>query len=199
MRMARFSRLLSRVGLAAALIAPGAPARADFLDDLFGGGDSGPQAAAPVRARAVRRAPRDTYSIRLLDARKPRRHKERADGEQETARTDAGHGPYVAGSRPQKPALCAVADSAKPDTSTAYLHDETLRAGDSVVTEGSIIVFKGNHACPHRASDFVSVARADLPRTKRNALAALELGMRAPQRSFAPDSPAGHPRIAGAR
>ncbi len=202
MRKARFSSLLTRIGLLAIVTLSGAPARADFLDDLFGGGDSAPQAAAPARARPTRAKParnvsRDTYSIRLLDARKPRRQKDRADAEQETAKGDAGHGPYVAGSRPQKAALCVSADAARPDNSTAYLRDETLRAGDSVVTEGSIIVFKGNRACPHRATDFVSVARADLPRGKRNALAALELGMRAPQRAFTVEASADRARVAG--
>ncbi|RTL79534.1 MAG: hypothetical protein EKK29_20770 [Hyphomicrobiales bacterium] len=189
MRVQLLYRLLSGAGCLAVfsvILVSGAPARADFLDDLFGG-DGAPQ-PAPVRMKPARRAVRN-FSIRPLDEhRLQRAAKEPGDG------GDAGHGPYVAGSRPQKAALCDTAGPVKLDSSSAYLRDETLRAGDSVVTDGAIVVFKGSRACPHSASDFVSVARADLPKAKRNALAALEQGMRSPQRGFVIE--ADQPKIA---
>ncbi len=193
MRVELLYRLLSGAGRIASLsllLAASAPARADFLDDLFGGGE-----AAPPPVRVQRPPPRKavrSFSIRTLEERKSARA---AKEPNDAGEGDAGHGPYVAGSRPQKPALCVASSSTKPDSSTAYLRDQTLRDGDSVVTDGAIVVFKGNHACPHSASDFVSVARADLPRAKRNALAALEQGMRAPQRGFTLDPE--RPKIAG--
>ncbi len=193
MRVGLLHRVSSGVGRIAALtliLVVNAPARADFLDDLFGGGDATPQ-PAPTWARPARKAVRN-FSIRPLEERKPARMaKEQNNGDS----GDAGHGPYVAGSRPQKAALCTAPGPAKLDGSTAYLRDETLRAGDSVVTDGAIVVFKGSRACPHSASDFVTVARADLPKAKRNALAALEQSMRSPQRGFVIS--ADGPRIAG--
>lgn len=190
MRVQLLYRLMSgagRLAVISVMLVSGAPARADFLDDLFGGGDGAPQ-PAPVRMKPVRRAVRN-FSIRPLDEhRLQRAAKEPGDG------GDAGHGPYVAGSRPQKAALCETAGPAKRDSSSAYLRDETLRPGDSVVTDGAIVVFKGSRACPHSAADFVSVVRADLPRAKRNALVALEQGMRSPQRGFVIE--ADRPKIA---
>lgn len=189
MRIFRFSK---SVGLVAAftLLLASAPASADFLDDLFGGGESAAPPPAPVRARPQRKA-REGFSIRSLDERKSARVAKDKKDEDE----DAGHGPYVAGSRPVRAALCASPGAAKVDNATAYLRDETLRAGDSVVTDGAIVVFKGNRGCPHGASDFVSVARADLPKVKRNALAALEQSMRSPQRSFSIEDD--QPKVAG--
>jgi len=160
-----------------------APAQAGFLEDLFGGDDT-PQAAPAPRARAARptRAARSEFSIRINEGRRASRTADR-----KATDADGDHRDYVAGSRPQKPRLCAPAGETKETaeaTTTAYLRDETLRAGDSVVTDGDIVVFKGRSACPHTARDFVSLARSDLPKAKRNALAALEQTMRAPPRAF---------------
>lgn len=179
-RLYRLSRDAGRIAGLFLLLAASAPARADFLDDLFGGGDSAPP---PAASRPARKAQRGSFSVHPLAEHKSART---TKGHEEG---DAGHGPYVAGSRPQKAALCGAADPATSERSTAYLRDETLRAGDSIVTDGAIVVFKGSRACPHRASDFVSVARADLPRSTRNTLAALEQSMRSPQRGFTIDAP----------
>lgn len=188
MRVELLYKLSNGVGLIAAfsLLLAVAPARGDFLDDLFGG-DSAPQ-PAPFRAKPARKAGRDGFSIRTLGNHKPSRMAKDQNAD------DAGHGPYVAGSRPQKAALCNATGGATKEPALAYLRDETLRAGDSIVTDRAIVVFKGSHACPHTAADFVSVARADLPRAKRNALATLEQSMRSPQRGFALE--AGRSKIA---
>jgi hypothetical protein len=159
-----------------------APARADFLDDLFGGGSND---APPPHVRPSR-GPRDNFSIRLKE---PRRQ---AAKQRKIARTGPAEDQkqYVAGSRPQKPLLCAapgptnVKADDKLEESTAYMRDETLRAGDSVVTPGEIVVFKGGDACPHAHSDFVSLARSGLPKVKRNALVSLQQGLKSPPRAF---------------
>jgi hypothetical protein len=159
-----------------------APAKADFLDDLFGGGSNDAPGPAP-RARPARAA-RDNFSIRLKEPRRAAQHK--------VARTpDDDHKEYVAGSRPQKPLLCAVPNQPKADDksdeATAYIRDETLRAGDSIVTPGEIVVFKGGGGCPHAQSDFTSLARSGLPKVKRNALVSLQQGLKSPPRAFTVD------------
>jgi|WetSurMetagenome_2_1015567.scaffolds.fasta_scaffold465125_1 hypothetical protein len=159
------------------------PAQADFLDDLFGGGSNDATPGPAPRARPSRGG-RDNFSIHLKEPRRAQRKVAReAPGE-------GPGGPYVAGSRPQKPLLCMTSAQApdkgdgKSDESVAYLRDETLRAGDSIVTPGEIVVFKGGGACPHVAKDFVSLARSGLPKVKRNALAALQQGLKSPSRAF---------------
>jgi hypothetical protein len=162
-------------------IAVSAPAKADFLDDLFGGGNDAPPPAQRARPTHV---PRDNFSIRLKEPRRQAQKKapRAAPGEDQKQ--------YVAGSRPQKPLLCAVqgqpADKAddKSGESTAYIRDETLRAGDSIVTPGEIVVFKGGGGCPHAQTDFVSLARSSLPKVKRSALISLQQGLKAPPRAF---------------
>lgn len=161
-----------------------APAKADFLEDLFGGGFSEPPPAP--RAHAV---PRDNFSIKLRDTRKS--HKKPSgpgDGAQ-----------YVAGSRPQKPLLCAVQTEPedKRGESTAYLRDETLRAGDSIVTPGEIVVFKGGGGCPHASGDFVSLSRSGLPVVKRNALVSLQQGLKSPRNLDDDDDQPSDARTAG--
>ncbi len=157
-------------------------AQAGFLEDLFGDDDA-PRQAAPPAPRAARPARRSGgFSIRLNEVRKPNRK-----AIQEDDRDDPNdHREYVAGSRPHKPRLCAMSERAQTpaDHSSDYLRDETLQAGDSVVTERSIIVFRGQSACPHTARDFVPLAQSGLPRAQRNALADLERAMRTPARRF---------------
>ncbi|MGJ0509932.1 MAG: hypothetical protein ACR652_22960 [Methylocystis sp.] len=172
-----------------AILALGAPAEAGFLEDLFGIDDGVQHAPPPPRARAPRNSGRGDYSIRVLEGRKA------SGGAQKNA--DGDRRDYVAGSRPQKPRLCATPEQAATAApSSAYLRDETLRAGDSVVTDGDIVVFKGRSACPHTAADFVSVARSDLPKAKRNALVALEQAMKSPAPVFTVGAHA-RPRLVG--
>jgi hypothetical protein len=183
-------------------LAASAPAKADFLDDLFGGGSNDAAPAAAQRARPARAA-RDNFSIRLKE---PRRPVAKRVEPKKVAREAAGddHGAFVAGSRPQKPLLCADPATAsdksddKSGEATAYLRDETLRAGDSIVTPGEIVVFKGGGACPHAPKDFVSLARSGLQKTKRSALISLQQGLKAPPPAFDVDGakPSG-PRIVG--
>lgn len=161
------------------ILALAAPARADFLDDLFGSFESAPR-WAPAAPRATphrHRFSRRSFSIRLSEPRKEKKAIREAQSDPQDS---------AAGSKPQKPRLCAAPGGAPAhtDASTAYLRDETLRAGDSIVTESRIVVFTGRGACPHKAADFVSIARADLSRSRRNALAALEDAMRSPTSRF---------------
>jgi hypothetical protein len=165
---------------AAVLIAfaPISPARAGFLEELFGAEET-PQAAPPPRARPAKKSSGAGFSIRLNEGRK-------AAAKTAPQDADGGRRDYVAGSRPLKPRLCTVASRSEPTErqSADYLRDETLRSGDSVVTDGDIIVFKGRSACPHTAGDFVPLARSSLPRAQRNALADLERAMKSPARRF---------------
>lgn len=144
-----------------------APAKADFLDDLFGGGSSEPQPAPRARP-----APRDNFSIKLKESRKPLAQKKKPHAPGDGAQ-------YVAGSRPQKPLLCA--EDEKTGEASAYLRDETLRAGDSIATPGEIVVFKGGGGCPHASGDFVSLTRSGLPKVKRNALVSLQQALKSPR------------------
>jgi hypothetical protein len=162
-------------------------AQAGFLEEIFGGDDAPPQVAAP-RAHAPRRSGGGDFSIRLNEGRRAGRATEGRKAVRATKAApdaDGDRRDYVAGSRPQKPHLCAVSQNAPAEgTETAYLRDETLRAGDSVVTTGDIVVFKGHSACPHTAADFVPLARANLPRGRRNVLADLERAMKSPAHPF---------------
>jgi hypothetical protein len=175
------------IGACAALMVASSaipPAQAGFLEDLFGDDDAPRQAAPPPRA-AARPARRSGagLSSRLNEVRKATRSKaaREADGDDPN-----DHREYVAGSRPHKPRLCGVTEQARTQTdhSADYLRDETLHAGDSIVTDRSIIVFRGNSACPHTAADFVPLAQSGLPKAQRNALADLERAMRSPARRF---------------
>lgn len=164
------------------------PAEADFLEDLFGGGDSAPQSAQAPRARPMRASGRIEFSVRMNEARKAIRAP--------SAKTATRENDSVAGSKPQKPRFCPSTGEAKAASTSVWLRDETLRAGDSVVTDGSIVVFKGHSACPHTAADFVSVARSDLPKEKRNTLVTLERAMRSPDRRFGADADSS-PKVIG--
>ncbi len=148
-----------------------ASAKADFLDDLFGGGSEPAHAApsAPARApRAKRAQPTGhiSFSIRANDSRRSVVRKT------DEAKNDQPKFP--------KAVFCATNVPARtaPASAEVRMADGTLRAGDSVVTSGGILVFKGHAACPHNAADFVSLAQSKLPRDKRNALESLEHTMK---------------------
>jgi hypothetical protein len=170
-------------------------ANADFLDDLFGD-DQRVAAPPPSRERSIRMRsrPRGDFSIRLNEGHRAakassQRFRGHSAGTGHTRTIEGNSKPdekYSAGSRPQKAALCFTASEAQPAlaNSTAYLHDETLRAGDGVVTEGAIVIFRGRGACPHSPADFVPVAHALLPRSTKNALVLLQQGMRSPHHVF---------------
>jgi hypothetical protein len=67
-----------------------------------------------------------------------------------------------------------------PVESKAVLNDNTLRAGDTVVTSEGVRVFRGG-AFPHKSSDFMSLAETrDLPAEKRGALAAIDRLVKTP-------------------
>jgi len=52
--------------------------------------------------------------------------------------------------------------------------DSTLRKGDYVMTPKGFVVFAGASRLPHRASDFVAIAKAQIPATQRSALQSME-------------------------
>jgi len=187
-RFSLFSSLRSPgliVGLAAMALT--FPAQADFLDDLFGSGASAPQSTPAPRARPMRPSGRVEFSLRPAEGHKA------IHGAVKAAVHDSAS---ATGSKPQKPHFCDAAGQSQTAATSVWLRDETLRAGDSVVTDGSIVVFKGHSACPHTAADFVSVARSDLPKAKRNALATLEQAMRAPEHRFNADGDSA-PKVVG--
>jgi hypothetical protein len=53
------------------------------------------------------------------------------------------------------------------------MQDPTLRKGDAVMTASGMRVFAGGHA-PYGAQNFTSLAKATIPRQRRDALAAIE-------------------------
>ena len=72
-------------------------------------------------------------------------------------------------------ALKAAAAAARPED--AHLRDKTLRSGDVVATSNGLKVFRGSEQFPHRASDFVPVARAQNI-AQRTVLEALDRSLR---------------------
>lgn len=175
----RFCKSIASASIFLLALAPATAARADFLDDLFGGGaqEQAPRASAAPRARRAP-VPRASFSIRLNEGKKlahgPRDKKS-------VAFRDGGQGE----ARFPKPVFCyarSAQPAGAPDSADTRLHDGTLRSGDTVVTQTGILVFKGHAACPHNAGDFVALAAAGLPRGKREALFALERTLHAAQR-----------------
>jgi hypothetical protein len=156
-----------------------APAHAGFLDELFGGDDGEPARSAPPRAR-VRTAPspRLSFSVRVNAPKKVARERARPVERRIVDKNDLepGNAPNGKIARLPKTAFCYAnaADPAAADGPDARLHDSTLRMGDSVVTADGILVFKGRVGCPHRNTDFVGLAAANLPRRQRNILFSLE-------------------------
>jgi hypothetical protein len=183
---------VSRAGLAFLVLAfASGPARADFLDDLFGGPEPAarPQASAPShreRAAAPERAHRRENTLRTEVRMMPvvERAKPRAGRAQVAAQNPAPpkvDGSTAAGSKPVAVALCAPEETiagAQPSSLLAY--DKTLRNGDILVTDGGVQVFRGHTACPHSARDFIALSSAGLPRGKRNVLLAIEEATRRP-------------------
>lgn len=94
---------------------------------------------------------------------------------------DAAAAGTAAGSRPVAPAFC-VRRGRAPGTASRLrqiLDDRTLRAGDIVVTDVGVRVFRGARACPHIWREFVTPGTADLSAGAKAYLAKLEIAMRA--------------------
>ncbi len=81
-----------------------------------------------------------------------------------------------------KPAACGCHSTAgAPVDNKAVLNDPTLRAGDTVVTNSGVRVFKGG-AYPYKSTDFLSLAESrDVPVAKRGALAAIDRVVKTPR------------------
>jgi hypothetical protein len=169
------ARIACALSLAAlfAFDAGGDGARAGFLEELFGLG--APQQAAQVpqpsgksdRGRRAGRGSRIQSSLSYMP--KARRHVAKNAGEK------------VAGVPNGKKGFC-YADTAQtvdPAQSDAILHDSTLRAGDTIVTDEGVRVFHGGGTCPHKDSDFLALAETrDISSLKRNSLVAIENAMK---------------------
>lgn len=59
-------------------------------------------------------------------------------------------------------------------TPTDLMHDKTLRPGDAVMMKDGLHVYDGPVARAHDRAEFVPVAHADLPKTQRAMLLALD-------------------------
>ncbi len=167
-------RNVCALSLFAFVIGAATPASADFLDDLFGAGGGAEAPKAPVaRARPHGAAPpRPSFSIRLNEGKREARDRLRLKN---TA--NRGAAPQnVSEAKLVKPVFCYAGPTAaaNPASADVRLHDGTLRTGDSVVTASGILVFAGRTACPHKATDFVALSASRLPRSRRDALFALE-------------------------
>ncbi|PPD42479.1 MAG: hypothetical protein CTY15_12030 [Methylocystis sp.] len=167
-RSNRFCKAFAFSTALVVLIAFAPAAKADFLDDLFGGGPTEAPRAAPRAPERVRRAPKPSFSIRLNEGKHEARGHVRPMEKKSVA--------FLPESKLPKPVFCyaGAAHAASPDSADTRLHDGTLRSGDSVVTEVGILVFKGRVACPHNANDFIAVAASPLSKSRREALMALE-------------------------
>ncbi len=178
------SRIDAKTVFAASFIAlcaqglPSGSAQAGFLDELFGAFTGGRRVEVPHYYGAEwssRAARRHATSLSYIPRQwRPRRHvvvaHARADNPA-SAGSGAGDGLCYA-VRPQG------VDLGQAD---AILHDATLRAGDSVMTEHGLRVFEGGSACPHKADDFLALADArDVSKSKRGALRAIEKAMKTP-------------------
>jgi hypothetical protein len=62
----------------------------------------------------------------------------------------------------------------RPGAAFSLADDSTLRKGDSIMTPTGIVVFRGSGRAPHASTDFVALAKASLPKDKREILAAIE-------------------------
>lgn len=182
------------VGLFFGFAALSSPAEAGFFDTLFGGGDSDSlrrtmiapphfhspherldHSAATPRNGGHRRLGRVKTQVSYL----PIRTRRRPDM---PARAIASSNGLVDDVKRVNVELCYANGprSDEIDQSDAILHDPTLRHGDSMMTAQGVRIFHGQSACPHKSSEFLSLAETrNLSATKRGALAAIEQAMRA--------------------
>lgn len=171
---ARLQGVLVLVLTIAASLCAATPSQAGFLEELFGFGQ--PEQARPA-------APSYRGSRHSRPARRHmvvHRHRERGAAKF-AARGSVVADASVAGSRPVRPEMCySGAPTVGNVNQTEYLmHDATLRTGDTLVTDEGVRIFAGRAACPHRSSDFLTLAEAGrMPRTQHVALLAIEKTMK---------------------
>ncbi len=165
----------ARLALLALLLCLGAPrAEAGFFEDLFGLNEPAPQRAAPEPRRRIspyRHVARPGLSFERTVKRSPRKVVVAR------VRPSVVVVESATGARLVHPALCYPTGEQenKSDHSDALLHDETLRSGDTLVTDEGVRIFNGGGSCPHKPADFRSLAEArGLSGQKRNTLIAIE-------------------------
>jgi hypothetical protein len=178
-------KFLTLAGVAVLALAFSSPARADFLDDIFG-----PEPAARPSAPALgyrsrenegvqRRGARGKVEVRVTPS--GGRAKEHAGRAQASAGSKPDASSSAASSRPVVAALCAPeATVAGASASTLLNYDKTLRNGDILVTEAGVQVFRGHAACPHDARDFLALSSTSMSKSRRSVLLAIEEAARHP-------------------
>jgi hypothetical protein len=173
--------------------------QADFLDDLFGPSEPAPWSRAntgpfarhspgggartnhrqSVRVKSeVRFMPKLAHTQETY-GRSRRAEEERRDKKFTAEAVDTNQ--FAAGSKPLRASLCASkSEIASATASSLLLYDKTLRAGDILVTDKGVQMFRGQAGCPHDVRNFIALSTADVPKSRRNVLAAIELAMHRP-------------------
>lgn len=167
---------LALLGVVAALVAPPAPAKADFLDDIFGPSSPPPQAPAVAPRAKQHESSRGGQSVKgglhfMPAAKSVARPSEKRKIQTASVSGEASSGATVAA------AFCEAKNEAKDGASDIVMYDKTLRPGDAVVTLSGVQVFRGG-GCPHKSTDFIALSGAGLARSKKNTLLAIESVMR---------------------
>jgi hypothetical protein len=141
-------------------------AQAGFFEDLFG-------IAEPAARSAPATEPLSSHSSQGARIRGSVRA-QKASGTGARSR-------IAAGSKPVHASLCASEPAiASATPSGLLLYDKTLRAGDVLVTDTGVQVFRGQSACPHTARDFVALSTANVTKSRLGVLLAIEEATRRP-------------------
>jgi hypothetical protein len=174
---------LRKLALAIVMVAASnSTANADFLDDLFGGSDPIPHAAATGRAMrrhydpASRvRSPRREFRVKSEVHFMPvARHQRLREGRITTVAKSEDGGSST-GSKPIAAALCASETTVSSTPATGLLaYDKTLRSGDIMMTDAGLRIFRGHSGCPHDARDYIALSSVKMTRGRRNMLLAIE-------------------------
>lgn len=86
-----------------------------------------------------------------------------------------------------KTAMCYPSNisSEKINPLALFLHDKTLKKGDSIVTNTGVQVFRGPHECPHKSDDFVPLKSSAASNMKiKNTLIEIDRATNSPARQF---------------
>jgi hypothetical protein len=162
-------------------------AEADFLDDLFGSSEPVARVAAPtasLRRSSSRKVTTASQQFRRVKSEvrfmpsKVARTEERHSGSRGAAPI-GDRNESAAGSKPVHASLCATETTIGTATpSSLLLYDKTLRSGDILVTDVGVQVFRGQAACPHNSGDFLPLSTANVSKSRRGVLVAIEDAMR---------------------
>lgn len=135
------------------------PAKAEFLDNLFGDVDAG--AYRSHQTKSYSRHSRSSFSIRSFreghsrphartEVRRQQNHNNNENSHEETSDKTVRKDKYA------YLALCVPHEEKQQvhQSGNSIIYDKTLRRGDSVMTHEGVHVFKGQDSCPHAKSDF---------------------------------------------